>query len=164
MVVTFLELVVEIVKAQAAQRPLTPEELEAYIHRTATALRAIGAPAQPAGAAAPTPGAALAGVPAAAEEAPPAHAELAERPEEKTLTVEEAARALGRSKVVVYRYIHEGRLPGQRVGRSYRIRAEDVEALRQELGPGRRRRVARVRGRGASGATRRRRRSPARKA
>ncbi len=110
-----LQLTVEIVKAQAAQREMRAEEIEEYIRRTAAALRSIGAPeAAPPAEAAPQP-------------AP------AEAAAERFLTVEEAAKSLGRTIVTVYKYIHQGRLPAQRVGRSYRIRMEDLQALRKEL-------------------------------
>ncbi len=76
--------------------------------------------------------------------------------------MEEAAKSLGRTIVTVYKYIHQGRLPAERVGRSYRIRVEDLQALRKELrrtgrrGP-RRVTVVRPRRRGARPAAGRRR-------
>ncbi len=126
------ELVVEIVKAQAALRPMSPEEIEEYIRRTASALRSITAPPQAPAAATPPEAAPAEPIPEA--EAPYETAGPQETAREGALTVEEAARLLGRSKLVVYRYIHQGRLPARRVGRSYLIRPEDAEALKQELG------------------------------
>ncbi len=136
------ELVVEIVKAQATLRPMSPEEIEEYIRRTASALRSVTAPPQIHAAATPpevTPAEPTPVEPASPEYPPEPEAlyETAEPQEairERALTVEEAARILGRSKLVVYRYIHQGRLLARRVGRSYLIRPEDVEALKQELG------------------------------
>ncbi len=142
------ELVVEIVKAQAALRSMSPEEIEEYIRRTASALRSVTAPPQIH--AAGTPPEAAPAEPTPVEPAPPEYppkpgalyetAESQEAVRERALTVEEVARILGRSKLVIYRYIHQGRLPARRVGRSYLIRPEDVEALEQVLGGTRRRR------------------------
>lgn len=44
------------------------------------------------------------------------------------LTVAEVARVLRVSKMTVYRLISNGQLPAVRVGRSYRLREEDVDA------------------------------------
>ena len=47
------------------------------------------------------------------------------------LTVAEVAHALRVSNMTVYRLINAGELPSARVGRSYRIRPEDVDAYLQ---------------------------------
>ncbi len=135
------ELVVEIVKAQATLRPMSPEEIEEYILRTASALRSVTAPPQIHAAATPSeaaPAEPTPSEPAPEPEAPDETAEPQEAVQEGALTVEEAARLLGRSKLVVYRYIRQGRLPARRVGRSYLIQPEDVDTLKQELGGTRR--------------------------
>ncbi|MDR7414929.1 MAG: helix-turn-helix domain-containing protein [Armatimonadota bacterium] len=117
-----LHMAVEIVKTQAAQREMSAAEIAEYLQRTVhalqTALHGIGAPekAAPAGEAAPQEG---------LETAPAAP---------RTLRVEEAAKYLGRTPMTVYKYIHQGKLPAQRVGRSFLIRLEDAQALKQELG------------------------------
>jgi excisionase family DNA binding protein len=106
---SILEMTVEIVKAQAAQRRMGPREIEEAIRRTAAALRAVAdmAPApQP-----PTP---------------------AEAPA-NWIRAEEAARRLGVSRLTVYKYIRQGKLPATRQGRSYAMRLEDVVALRRGL-------------------------------
>jgi excisionase family DNA binding protein len=45
------------------------------------------------------------------------------------LTVAEVADLLRVSNMTVYRLIQQGELPAVRVGRSYRLRAEDVDAF-----------------------------------
>lgn len=47
---------------------------------------------------------------------------------EPLLTVDEVAAHLQVSRQLVYREIHQYRLPAKRVGRSYRIRPEDLAA------------------------------------
>ncbi len=47
------------------------------------------------------------------------------------LTVAEVARALRVSNMTVYRLVNAGQLPAVRVGRSYRIREEDVRRYLQ---------------------------------
>jgi excisionase family DNA binding protein len=116
-------MTVEIVKAQAAQRRMSAQEIEEYIRRTAAALQSITSP----------PSAPL---PSPEEEAAPAPAG------ERMLTVEEAARLLGRTPLTVYKYIRQGKLQAQRAGRAYRLRPEDVQALKGTL---RRRVVVRAR-------------------
>ena len=44
------------------------------------------------------------------------------------VTVGEVARQLRVSNMTVYRLINAGDLPALRIGRSYRLRAEDVDA------------------------------------
>jgi len=44
------------------------------------------------------------------------------------VTVSEVARQLRVSKMTVYRLISSGELPAVRIGKSYRIREEDVDA------------------------------------
>jgi len=44
------------------------------------------------------------------------------------VTVGEVARQLRVSNMTVYRLINAGELPALRIGRSYRLRAEDVDA------------------------------------
>lgn len=48
------------------------------------------------------------------------------------LTVAEVARALRVSSMTVYRLIAAGQLPAVRVGRSYRLREEDVDRYLSE--------------------------------
>ncbi len=132
-----VDLVVEIVKAQAGQRRMSAREIEETIRRTAAALRAIGQEGAPA--AAPTTGQA------------PAEAE-------STVGVDEAARRLGVSRLTVYKYIRQGRVSATRKGRSYAVRLDDVLQLRST----RRRRARPARGgrrAGRPGAARRGRRS-----
>ena len=43
------------------------------------------------------------------------------------LTVAEVAAMMRVSKMTVYRLVHDGRLPAVRVGRSFRVKEEDVE-------------------------------------
>jgi len=109
-----VHMTVEIVKTQAAQRRMSAQEIEEYIRRTASALQSITSST-------PAP------LPSAEEQAPPAMAG------ERMLTVEEAARLLGRTPLTVYKYIRQGKLPAQRVGRAYRLRPEDVQALKGTL-------------------------------
>lgn len=118
-----VQMTVEIVKTQAAQRRMSAQEIEEYIRRIASALQSITSPT-------PAP------LPSLEEQAPPAMTG------EQMLTVEEAARLLGRTPLTVYKYIRQGRLPAQRVGRAYRLRPEDVQALKGTL---RRRVVVRAR-------------------
>ncbi len=47
------------------------------------------------------------------------------------LTVAEVARALRVSNMTVYRLVNAGQLPAVRVGRSYRIREDDVRRYLQ---------------------------------
>lgn len=99
---SILDMTVEIVKAQAAQRRMGPREIEEAIRRTAAALRSVGADdavASPSG----------------------------------TVSVEEAARRLGVSRLTVYKYIRLGKLAATRQGRSYAVRLEDVASLRRTL-------------------------------
>ncbi len=128
---SILDMTVEIVKAQAAQRKMGPREIEEAIRRTAAALRAVAAEGSPPEQAAPS--------------APPAG----------VVTAEQAARRLGVTRLTVYKYIRQGRLPATRQGRSYVVRLEDVAALRRTLRP-RRGRPARVRRRAARPAAARR--------
>lgn len=109
MVSSILEMTVEIVKAQAAQRRMGPREIEEAIRRTAAALRAV-ADTGPA-------------------TQPPAPAEAPAN----WIRAEEAARRLGVSRLTVYKYIRQGKLPATRQGRSYAVRTEDVAALRRGL-------------------------------
>lgn len=106
---SILEMTVEIVKAQAAQRRMGPREIEEAIRRTAAALQAVaeGRPAQVA--------------------EPPAAAPT------NWIRAEEAARRLGVSRLTLYKYIRQGKLPATRQGRSYAVRPEDVTALRRTL-------------------------------
>ncbi len=103
------EMAVEIVKAQASLRRMTPQEIEEAVRRTAAALQEVSGQGSPAAAAPATP--------AAGEE--PA-----------TVPVDEAARRLGVSRLTVYGYIRKGLLRAERKGRSYAVVAEDVEKLR----------------------------------
>jgi MerR family transcriptional regulator, light-induced transcriptional regulator len=52
---------------------------------------------------------------------------MASRP--RTLTLQEAASQLGLHYMTVYRYVRTGKLPATREGVSWRVRAEDVDAL-----------------------------------
>ena len=49
--------------------------------------------------------------------------------EAKFLTVAEVAAMMRVSKMTVYRLVHNGDLPAVRVGRSFRVREEDVERV-----------------------------------
>lgn len=129
---SILQMTVEIVKAQAAQRRMGPREIEEAIRRTAAALRAI----------------------TAAEQTPPAPTP-APAPAEDVVTAEQAARRLGVSRLTVYKYIRQGRLPATRQGRAYVVRLEDVASLRKALGR-RRGRPAQARRRAARPAAARR--------
>ena len=51
--------------------------------------------------------------------------------ETKLLSVIEAAEKLGVSRWRVNQFINEGRLPSQKVGRSYVIRESDLELVRE---------------------------------
>ncbi|MCS7234391.1 MAG: excisionase family DNA-binding protein [Armatimonadota bacterium] len=127
---SILEMTVEIVKAQAAQRKMGPREIEEAIRRTAAALRAVAD---------------------AGQVAPPA----AQAPAEAgPIGAEEAARRLGVTRLTLYRYIRQGKLPATRQGRAYWVRPEDVAALRKALRP--RRRAVRARRRAARPAAARR--------
>jgi excisionase family DNA binding protein len=55
---------------------------------------------------------------------------LNERPftEARLLTVNEVADLLRVSRMTVYRLIHEGEVPALRVGRSFRLREDDVDS------------------------------------
>jgi len=46
-----------------------------------------------------------------------------------TVTVEQAAQQLGLHPKTVLRYIHDGRLPATRVGKSYRILSTELDAF-----------------------------------
>lgn len=48
--------------------------------------------------------------------------------EVKFLTVAEVAAVMRVSKMTVYRLVHSGELPAVRVGRSFRVKQEDVDA------------------------------------
>ncbi|HET9060905.1 MAG TPA: helix-turn-helix domain-containing protein [Acidimicrobiales bacterium] len=50
------------------------------------------------------------------------------RPRSRYVTVAEVADLLRVSNMTVYRLVQAGRLPAVRVGRSYRIREEDVDS------------------------------------
>jgi len=50
-------------------------------------------------------------------------------PYPEIMTVEQVAAYLQLSKMTVYKYIREGRLPAAKIGKSYRIRRSDVEAF-----------------------------------
>lgn len=50
-------------------------------------------------------------------------------PDREILTVEQAAAYLRVHKVTVYKYIRAGLLPAAKLGKVYRIRRHDVEAL-----------------------------------
>lgn len=132
---SILEMTVEIVKAQAAQRRMNAREIEEMIERTAAALRSISAATQTP---APTPA-------APSGEAPSG---------EGVLTADQAARRLGVSRLTLYKYIRQGKLPAVRQGRAYAVRLEDVISLRKVLG--RRRRSASARRRASRPAAARR--------
>ncbi|HEY2427646.1 MAG TPA: helix-turn-helix domain-containing protein [Acidimicrobiales bacterium] len=55
---------------------------------------------------------------------------MSQSPQAKStfLTVAEVARSLRVSNMTVYRLISSGELPAVRVGKSYRLREEDVDA------------------------------------
>ncbi len=57
-------------------------------------------------------------------------------PPPEILTVEQAAAYLQIHKVTVYKYIRAGLLPAAKLGKVYRIRRRDVEALLQSLRAG----------------------------
>jgi len=109
-----LQLTTELVKAQASHRRMSPREAEEYIRRVASALQSVAS--KP-----PAPTAA------------PAEQPATSAPSEQALTLREAARILRLSPLTVYRYVRLGKLPAERVGRSYRLRSEDVQALRDSL-------------------------------
>lgn len=50
----------------------------------------------------------------------------------KFLTVAEVAAVMRVSKMTVYRLVHSGELPAVRVGRSFRVPEEDVNAYLQK--------------------------------
>jgi excisionase family DNA binding protein len=50
-----------------------------------------------------------------------------DNPESKFLTVAEVAAMMRVSKMTVYRLVHNGELPAVRVGRSFRVREDDVD-------------------------------------
>ncbi len=56
--------------------------------------------------------------------------------ETKLLSVIEAAKQLGISRIRVNQLINSGRLPAQKIGRSYIIRESDLELVRERT-PGR---------------------------
>jgi len=45
------------------------------------------------------------------------------------LTVAQVAQYLQLNRMTVYKYIREGRIPASRIGKSYRVRREDLEAF-----------------------------------
>lgn len=45
------------------------------------------------------------------------------------LTVAQVAEYLQLNRMTVYKYIREGRIPASRIGKSYRVRREDLEAF-----------------------------------
>lgn len=45
------------------------------------------------------------------------------------LTVDQVAGYLQLNRMTVYKYIREGRIPASRIGKSYRIRRQDLEAF-----------------------------------
>jgi excisionase family DNA binding protein len=49
-------------------------------------------------------------------------------PDPKFLTIAEVATMIRVSKMTVYRLVHSGELPAVRVGRSFRVTEEDVNA------------------------------------
>ncbi|WP_237690158.1 helix-turn-helix domain-containing protein [Nocardioides panacisoli] len=49
-------------------------------------------------------------------------------PDPKFLTIAEVATMMRVSKMTVYRLVHNGELPAIRVGRSFRVTEEDVNA------------------------------------
>ena len=51
-----------------------------------------------------------------------------EQPRARFLTVAEVAEVMRVSKMTVYRLLHSGELPGVRVGRSFRVPQEALEA------------------------------------
>lgn len=53
----------------------------------------------------------------------------APRPVIEWLTVLDVALALGMSKMTVYRAIHAGDLPAVRIGKSFRVRRESLDAF-----------------------------------
>ena len=52
----------------------------------------------------------------------------AERPRLRYLTVAEVAETMRLSKMTVYRLVHAGELPAVRVGRSYRVPQDALDA------------------------------------
>jgi excisionase family DNA binding protein len=50
-----------------------------------------------------------------------------DHPDPKFLTVAEVASMMRVSKMTVYRLVHGGELPAVRVGRSFRVKEEDVD-------------------------------------
>ena len=50
-----------------------------------------------------------------------------DNPESKFLTVAEVAAMMRVSKMTVYRLVHNGEVPAVRVGRSFRVREDDVD-------------------------------------
>jgi excisionase family DNA binding protein len=55
-----------------------------------------------------------------------------------SMTLQQAADTLGVHYMTVYRYVRQGRLAGVREGTQWRLRPEDVAALRSASGPSRR--------------------------
>ncbi|NYG53793.1 helix-turn-helix domain-containing protein [Nocardioides perillae] len=53
-------------------------------------------------------------------------------PDKKFLTVAEVAQMMRVSKMTVYRLVHNGELPALRVGRSFRVTEQDVDAYLQK--------------------------------
>lgn len=51
-----------------------------------------------------------------------------ERPRQRYLTVAEVAETMRVSKMTVYRLVHGGELPAVRVGRSYRVPQDALDA------------------------------------
>lgn len=52
--------------------------------------------------------------------------------EKKLMTVAEVAQMMRVSKMTVYRLVHSGELPALRVGRSFRVTEDDVNAYLQK--------------------------------
>lgn len=58
-------------------------------------------------------------------------------PYPEIMTVEQVASYLQLSKMTVYKYIREGKLPAAKIGKSYRIQRSDVEAFLEGAKQGR---------------------------
>jgi excisionase family DNA binding protein len=58
-------------------------------------------------------------------------------PPDEIMTVGQVANYLHLNKLTIYKYIHEGKLPAIRFGRTFRVRREDVHAFlaAQRFGP-----------------------------
>ena len=53
----------------------------------------------------------------------------------ETLTAEEVAGLLKVTEATVYRWVREGTLPAQRLGRTLRFRGEDIESVMNQDSP-----------------------------